>query len=51
MVIVGTEITRVGRQGQVKDMYIIKDVVVHGTRGAPPMDGAGAVMGSDIVYT
>ena len=25
--------------------------MAHGARGAPPMDGAGAVIGSDIVYT
>ena len=25
--------------------------MIHGARGAPPMDGAGAVMGSEIVYT
>ena len=50
MVIVGTEIIRFGRQGQAQDMYIIQEVLVHGARGAPPMDGTGAVMGSDIVY-
>ena len=32
-------------------MDIIKEVVVHVARGAPPMDGAGTVMGSEIVYT
>ena len=51
MVIGGTEITRVIIQGQAQDMYIIKDVVVLGARGAPPMYGAGEVMGSEIVYT
>ena len=51
MVIGGTDINRVVIKGQVKDTYIIKEVVVHFYRDEPPMDGAGAVMGSDIVYT
>ena len=51
MVIGGTDSTRVGRQGQVQDPEIIKEVVVHGDRDAPPMDGTGVVMVSDIVCT
>ena len=49
----GTDSNGVVRRGQVQDMDmdIIKEVVVHVARGAPPMDGAGKVMGSEIVYT
>ena len=50
MTIGGTESTGVGRRGQVQDMDIIKEVVVHGARGAPLMYGTGAVMGSEIMY-
>ena len=46
----GTESTGVVRRVQVQDMDIIKEVVVHFSRGAPPTDGAGKVMVSDIVY-
>ena len=51
MVIGGKESTVVGIRFQVQNMDIIKEVVVNGARGAPPMDGAGAVMGSEIMYT
>ena len=51
MLIGGTESTRIGIRVQVKDKDTIKEVVVHGARGAPPMDGAGSVMGSEIMYT
>ena len=51
VVIGGTERTVVGRRGQVQDTDIIKEVVVYGAGGATPMDGAGEVMVSYIVYT
>ena len=51
MFIGGTERTGVGRRFHVQNMDIIKEVVVHGARGALPMDGAGSVIGSEIMYT
>ena len=42
----GTERTGVGIRVHVQNMDIIKEVVVNGARGAPPMDGAGSVIGS-----
>ena len=41
MVIGEPESTVVGRRVHVQNMDIIKEVVVNGARGAPPMDGAG----------
>ena len=46
MVIGGTDINGVGIRVQVQNMDIIKEVVVNGARGAPPMDGARSVIGS-----
>ena len=40
MVIGGPDSTVVVIKVQVQDTDIIKEVVVHGARGAPPMDGA-----------
>ena len=49
MVIGVAERNEVGIRFQVQNMDIIKEVVVHGARGAPPMDGSGEVMGSEIM--
>ena len=51
MVIGGKESTGVGIRVHVQNMDIIKEVVVHGSRGALPMYGAGSVIGSEIMYT
>ena len=51
MVIGGKEITKFGRQVQVQDMDIIKEVVVNGARVSPPIDGAGKMMRIEILYT